>query len=59
MIKVQQSQKIAGDYMGDAKKSGKEELRELVNKGWGALLRIQLSEPSEKRLKIIGDEISR
>ena len=56
---VQQSQKITGDYMEDAKKSGKEELRELANKGWGALSWIKLSEPLEKRLARIEKEISR
>jgi len=45
--------------MEDVKKSGKEELRELANKGWGALSWIKLSEPSEKRLERIEKEISR
>ena len=50
--------KAAGDDMEDVKKSGKEELRELANKGWGALSWIKLSEPSEKRLERIEKEIS-
>ncbi len=41
------------------KKLTKEELRELANKGYGALSWIKLSEPLEKRLKRIEREISR
>ena len=48
-----------GDTMEDMKKSRKEELRELANKGWGALSWIKLSEPLEKRLERIEKEISR
>ena len=45
--------------MEDVKKFGKEEMRELANKGWGALSWIKLSEPLEKRLERIEKEISR
>jgi hypothetical protein len=41
------------------KKLTKEELRELANKGYGALAWIKLSEPLEKRLKRIEREMSR
>jgi hypothetical protein len=44
--------------MEDLEKRRKEELRELANKGWGALSWIKLSEPLEKRLERIEKEIS-
>jgi hypothetical protein len=48
-----------GELMELKKKPTKEELRELANKGYGALSWIQLSEPLEKRLERIEREISR
>ena len=59
ILRYKDRKKVAGDYMEDVKKSGKEELRELANKGWGALSWIKLSEPLEKRLERIEKEISR
>lgn len=52
------SQEISGDLM-EEKKPTKEELRELANKGYGALSWIKLSEPLENRLERIEREISR
>jgi hypothetical protein len=45
--------------MEDTKESGKEQLRELANKGWSAFSWVKLSEPLEKRLEIIEKEVSR
>jgi hypothetical protein len=45
--------------MEEKKKLTKEELKELANKGYGALSWITLSEPLEKRLERIKREMSR
>jgi hypothetical protein len=58
IIEIVEIVEIVGDSMADMEKRRKEELRELANKGWGALSWIKLSEPLEKRLERIEKEIS-